>query len=143
MNKSQNDSIEKLTRLCNALADDLDSMSDEEMLAELKEAGEDADAIATHTDQLISEAIAKVGRRKLESARAGYVARQIVHHSNILQWPVERKLHLIQHFAQNDTELDRKLTLAARKGKNTEADMDSFIEDLIDLGVIDADGNIK
>jgi len=143
MNKSQNDSIEKLTRLCNALADDMDSISDEEMLAELEEAGEDGDAIATHADQLIAEAIAKVGRRKLESARAGYVARQIGHHSNILQWPVERKRHLIQHFAQNDAELDRKLTLAARKAENTEADMDSFIEDLIDLGVIDADGNVK
>ena len=143
MNKSQNDSIEKLTRLCNALADDMDSISDEEMLAELEEAGEDGDAIAKHADQLITEAIAKVGRRKLESARAGYVARHIGHHSNILQWPVERKRHLIQHFAQNDAALDRKLTLAARKGKNTETDIDSFIEDLIDLGVIDADGNVK
>ena len=143
MNKSQNDSIEKLTRLCNALADDMDYMSDEELLAELEEAGEDADAIVAHADQLIAEAIIKVGRRKLESARAGYVARQIGHHRNILQWPVERKRLLIQHFAQNDAELGRKLTLAARKGENTEADMDSFIEDLIDLGVIDADGNVR
>ena len=143
MNKSQNEAIEKLERLCNALADDMHSMSDEEMLAELEEAGEDTDAIATRADELITEAMAKVGRRKLEAARAGYVAHQIGHHRNILQWPLELKRHLIQHFAQNDAELNRKLTLAARKGENTEADMDSFIEDLIDLGVIDADGNAK
>ena len=143
MNKEQNEARQKLERLCNALADDIDAMSDEELLAELEEAGEDADAFAKQTDELVAEAIAKVGRHKLEAARAGYVACQIGHHSNILQWPVERKRHLIQHFAQNDVELDRKLTLAARKGKDTEADMDSFIEDLIDLGVIDADGNAK
>ena len=38
MNKSQNEAIEKLERLCNALADDMHSMSDEEMLAELEDA---------------------------------------------------------------------------------------------------------
>ncbi len=63
------------------------------------------------------------------------------HRRNILQWPEERKRALIQQFARNDNTLKQKLTLAARKGEDTEADMDSFIEDLIDLGVIDDEGN--
>ena len=143
MNKSQNEAIEKLKRLCRALDDDMDSMSDEEMLAELEEAGEDADAIATRADQLITEAIAKVGRCRLESARAGYMAKThpASYRSRVLQWPVNRKLALIQSFAQNDDAFKQKVTLAARKGNDTEMDLDSFIEDLIELGVIDDRGN--
>ena len=143
MNKSQNEAIEKLKRLCNSLADDMDSMSDEEMLAELEEAGEDADAIATRADELVAEAIAKVGRRKLEAARAGYMAKMqpASYRGRVLQWPVNRKLALIQSFAQNDDAFKQKVTLAARKGKDTETDLDSFIEDLIELGVINDRGN--
>ena len=141
MNNEQNKAREKLERLCNALADDLDALSDEELLAEIKEAGEDVDAIATRTGALIADAIANSGRRKLAAARAGYETHKAGHRGNILQWPVERKRALIQQFARNDNALKQKLTLAARKGEDTEADVDSFIEDLIDLGVIDDEGN--
>lgn len=142
MNKEQNKAREKLERLCNTLADDIDAMSDEELLAELKEAGEDADAIATRTGALVADAIVNSGRRRLAAARAGYKAQKAGQSGNILQWPVERKRALIQRFAENDSALKQKLTLAARKGEDTEADMDSFIDDLIDLGVIDDEGNV-
>lgn len=142
MNKEQNKAREKLERLCNTLADDIDAMSDEELLAELKEAGEDADAIATRTGALVADAIVNSGRRKLAAARAGYKAQKAGQSGNILQWPVERKRALIQRFAENDSALKQKLTLAARKGEDTEADMDSFIDDLIDLGIIDDEGNV-
>ena len=69
MNKEQNKAREKLERLCNTLADDIDAMSDEELLAELKEAGEDADAIASQTGALVADAIANFGHRKLAAAR--------------------------------------------------------------------------
>ena len=142
MTKEQNKAREKLERLCNTLADDIDAMSDEELLAELKEAGEDADAIATRTGALVADAIVNSGRRKLAAARAGYKAQKAGQSGNILQWPVERKRALIQRFAENDSALKQKLTLAARKGEDTEADMDSFIDDLIDLGIIDGEGNV-
>lgn len=141
MNKEQNKAREKLEKLCNALADDLDAMTDEELLAELEEAGEDVDAIAARTRALITDTVANIGRRKLAAARAGYDTHKAGHRSNVLQWPMESKRALIQRFAQNDNALKQKLTLAARKGEDTEADMDSFIEDLIDLGVIDDEGN--
>ncbi len=145
MSKEQNEAQEKLERLCNAMADDIDAMIDEELLAELEEADEDVDAIANRTKALIADAIAKVGRRKLATARAGYEAEthQTSHGSNVLQWPISRKHSLVQHFAQKDKELEQKLTFAAREGKNTEADVDSFIEDLINLGMIDDEGNSK
>ncbi len=144
MNKEQNETIEKLERLCNALADDIDAMSDKELLAELQEAGEDTDAIVKRTRELIAEAIAKVGRHNMEAARAGYDAEmhQTSHESKVLHWPVQRKRELMQRFAQNDDTLKQKLTLAARKAEDTEADVDSFIQDLNDLGVIDDEGNL-
>ena len=144
MNKEKNEAHEKLERLCNALADDIEAMSDEELIAELEDTGEDANTIARRMGGLIANAIANVGRRKLATARAGYEAetRQTSHGNNVLQWPVSRKRDLIRHFAENDAELEQKLTLAAREGKDTEADMNSFIEDLIDLGVIDDKGNL-
>lgn len=141
MSKQQKEASEKLERLCNALADDIEAMSDEELQAELKEAGEDADAIANGMKALIADAITDAGRRKLADARTGYATHQAVHQSNIRQWPRERKRSLIQHFMQNDSRLEERFTLAAREGGNTEADMDSFIEDLIDLGIIDGEGN--
>ena len=142
MNKEKNEAYDKLERLCNALADDIDTMSDEELLAELDESGEDADAIANRTHTLIANAITNVGRRKREAARSGYEATQTGHRSNVLQWPVNHKRELIQYFAENHAGLDQRLTLAAREGKGTEADMNSFIEDLMDLGVIDDGGNL-
>lgn len=144
MNKDQNKAIEKLERLCNALADDIDVMSDKELMAELQEVGEDTDAIAKRMRKLISNTIAKVGRHKMEAARAGYEAEmyQTSHEGKILHWPVHRKRELIHRFAQNDDAFKQKLTLAARKEEDTEEDVDSFIEDLIDLGVIDDEGNI-
>ena len=142
MSNEQNEARKKLEQLCNALADDIDAMTDEELLAELEEGGEDPDAIGARTGALITDAIADAGRRNLVAARAGYEAQKAARQGNVLQWPVERKRALIQRFAQNDNALKRKLTLAARKGEDTEADVDSFIEDLIDLGVIDNEGNV-
>ena len=141
MSKRQKEAREKLERLCNTLADDIDAMSDEEFLAELEAAGEDIDAMANRVDVLIADARARVGRRKLAAARAGYLAYQARRQHNVRLWPVERKRVLIQQFTQDDDVLRQKLTLAARKGQEMAADIDSFIEDLIDLGVIDDEGN--
>lgn len=141
MSEEQNEAQKKLERLSNALANDIDAMSDEELLAELEEAGEDASTVADRTRTLIADAVTKASRRKLAAARSGYEASQTSHQSNILQWSMQRKRGLIQHFVQNNNEFEQKWTLAAREGKDTEADMNSFIEDLIDLGVIDDEGN--
>ena len=144
MNEKRNEATEKLERLYNALADDVEAMSDAELLAELEETGEDANVVAKQAGKLIADAIATAGRRKMEAARTGYEAEmaKTKHESNVLKWPESRKRALLQNFAETDNELRRKLTLAARDGGDVQADMDSFIEDLIDLGVIDDEGNM-
>ena len=141
MTNKQEQALEKLQRLCNALADDLDSLSDDDLLAELGEFGENVDGIATQTSNLVAETVQSVGRRKLAVARAAYTAHTTSQRSNVSEWPVERKRFLLQQFAQNDNTIKQELTLAARNRKDEEVDLDSFIEDLIELGVIDDEGN--
>ena len=66
MSKKQNEASEKLERLCNALTDEIDAMSDEELLAELEEVGEDANDIANRTAGVI-----RLRRYKRWSSEAG------------------------------------------------------------------------
>lgn len=133
---------DKLARLCQALADDVDKLTDEELLAESTENGDDVEAIAERVGELISDAIAEVGGRKLAAARAGYEARTLRPSAKVLQWSLEKKRELMFRFAESDHAVKKKLTLAARNGEETEADVDSFIEDLLELGAIDDEGNV-
>lgn len=143
MTKDQKKQLEQLERLCSALADDIDAMTDEEVLAELKEAGEDVSSIAHGARALVTDAAAKHGRHRLAEARASYEKHKASLERKVLEWPAERKRALLQKFVENDSALKQKLTLAARKGSDSQADMDSFLEDLIDLGLIDDKGNIR
>ena len=45
--------------------------------------------------------------------------------------------------ANLNSAIDQKFTLAAREGRDTQADIDGLLEDLVELGVIDGEGNIK
>jgi hypothetical protein len=65
--------------------------------------------------------------------------------TDVLLLPLAEKRRIVEQFAANDAGLSGKLTLAARKGDaETEADTDSFLRALVDLGVIDpSSGNRK
>ena len=63
MSEDRNEARKRLERLCDALADDIDAMSDIELLSELEETGEDANAVAALTRALITDAISDAGRR--------------------------------------------------------------------------------
>jgi len=143
MSKDQKNMREKLERLSNSLADEIDAMTDEEFQSELEEAGEDITDIASRTRTLISNAMENIGHKKLIAARAGYEHHKSAGHDNILQWSHKRKQKLINQFSQDDNYFEQKLTMAARNEGDSEFDIDSIIEDLIELGIIDDKGNIK
>jgi len=143
MTEKEKNARAKLARLQDALADDLNNISDEELILELEEIGEDVTKIAAHASSLISDTISGVGQNRLANARMAYDANRSIQGANVLKWPLDKKRTLIQGFAKNDNSLEQKLTLAARKGEDTEADIDSFLEDLIELGAIDDEGNFN
>lgn len=142
MTDKERKALNKLERYYDALAADLDQLTDEEVLEEAKEDGEDVDQIATHMKELIAESVNEIGRNKLAAARADLDGQRARSTGKILQLPLFAKRGLVDEFTSKDSELSKKMTLAARSGKDTEADIDSFLEDLIELGVIDDEGNI-
>ena len=133
----------QLDRLAEALARDLDGLSDEEVLAEAAETYGDVETAATETRSLMEAAISASGKRRLAAARKAYKAHIGRSRAKVLQLSFERKRALVEQFASHDNELREKLTLAARKGEDSEADIDSFVEDLLELGVIDEEGNAR
>jgi len=130
----------KLDRLSEALAKDLDTLSDDELSEEIA-ADSDVEKTVNHMRQLVESAIAEAGRRRLANARQGYEAIAEKQRSKVIQLPLNRKKELVAHFAHGANALPERLTLAARNEDNSEADLDSLLEDLLELGVIDDEGN--
>jgi hypothetical protein len=139
------DAAHKLGRVADALAEDLMALSDTELAVELAEAGIDTKKVADQTRATIARAISSAGKRRLAAARAGASRAAVRGVTNVLLLPLAEKRRIVERFAANDAGLSGKLTLAARKGEaETEADTDSFLRALVDLGVIDpSSGNSK
>lgn len=139
----------QLRRLAEARAHDFLDMSEEEFLAELKQSGEDLNALAHRGEEAIAKGLAESGKRKLAAAREGYAAAKAratetgTTVANVLRFPISKKRELLASIASRNASLG--LTMAARHGDNeaTDKDVDSFIEDLLLLGVIDDDGKPK
>lgn len=139
MSKSS-DARLKLDHLGEALAKDLDALSDDELSEEIAADG-DVEKTVNHMKDLVESAIAESGRRRLARARQAYDAIGEKQRSKVIQLPLNRKKALVAHFANSGEALPERLTLAARNEDNSEADLDSLLEDLLELGVIDDEGN--
>lgn len=122
---------------------EIDALSDEELLAEAREAGQDPERVADELRSLISDLIKEQAKERLKSARALLNSRRAapaVETANVLSF--EKKQAILQGFADNDGRLRERLTMAARKGEGaSEREVDSILQDLRDLGAIDENGN--
>jgi hypothetical protein len=136
----------QLERLAEALAEDVLETPDEEFLVETKERGETLNELARRGQDAVLRGIAESKRRKLAAARSDYKAAAGGGRSNVVALPIGDKRRILAQVAANDPGLRAKLTLAARSaeaGEISENDLDSLLEDLRDLGVIDENGNPK
>jgi hypothetical protein len=131
----------KLDRLTDALVRDIDALSDEEVTAEVAADGDVKEAVNS-VKSLVESAISESGRRRLAKARRAYDAATASVRPKVIRLPLNRKKALIAHFADASA-FPKKLTLAARNADNTEADIDSLLQDLLELGVIDDEGNLR
>lgn len=143
MSNNRDEARRQLERLADALARDVDQLTDEELLREAQEDYGDSDKAALATKNIIREAIAAQGKRRLAAARRAYEAQNAKGVAKVFALSTERKRELVERFASNDNQLREKLTMAARNQENLEDDIDSFLEDLIELGVIDDEGNVR
>ena len=132
-----------LDQLLDELTDDLMRLSDAELLAELEADGMDAEGEAKAARTAIGAGVARAGRSQLKAARAA-VDRE--RKARVVGLPVraERRIEVLTRFAKHDPKLKSRLTMAARGGTGmTEAEADSILADLRELGAIDEDGDPK
>lgn len=143
MNNNRDEARRQLDRLADALARDVDRLNADELFEEAAEFYGAADNAVSETRQLIEAAITAHAKSRFAAARQAYESHASKSSAKLLDLPWERKRELINKFASNDNELQKKLTMAARNEEEFEADIDSFLEDLVELGVIDDEGNIR
>jgi len=132
-----------LRRLLDELADDLMSLSDAELLAELATDGLDVDAEAAAARNAIAGGVAHAGQARLAAARTA-VSRD--RKARVVRQPLraDRRDAVLARFANDDPKLKSRLTMAARKGEVvSEKEMDAILDDLRELGAIDDEGNPK
>lgn len=139
----QLDNKPDLLQLADALVDDLMSLSDDELLAEVREAGADPEALATSIREKIEARIATDSKARLGKARDALAAARAARASaDVVSLPLARKQEILGQFAANDGQLRQRLTMAARKGEGaSEREIDDILRDLRDLGAIDDEGN--
>jgi len=142
MTRHNRDSAGKFGLLADKLAADAMSLSEAEVRAEMAERHGSVDVAATRVRGLIDAAVAQSGRRKLERARAEVRAARSGGTASLAALSVQDKMAILSRHAANDDGLRQKLTMAARNAEEeiSEGDLDSFLEDLLDLGVIDEQG---
>lgn len=142
MSRNDRKAQEKLYRLTDALVEDVLALSDAEVLAEAGEDHEEVNTVVARVRGVISGAIAKAGKAKMQAAQRAYeeaAAREV--RGNVLELPLEEKRALLEQITMRDSAVEQQVTLAARKGsKMTENDIDAILEALRDLGAIDDKG---
>ncbi|MDX8128111.1 hypothetical protein QLH52_12520 [Methylomonas sp. OY6] len=135
MTKVKTNNRSDLDRLATSLVDEILSMSDEELLAEAKENGEDSKLIAQAGRNILERASMASGKSKLAAAKNAVQAMRLraTSVSNLEPGKARQKLDSI--LAQHP-ETRSKLTLAARKGEGlSDEDVRGMLEDLEELGL--------
>lgn len=136
--------VSETEQLIELLSENLDTLSEEELLAECAEDFGSVDVMVKMFDAAVTKATAQAKRARLEAARQGYrnavEQSQQTHGNNVLQLPLKEKRNLLDRLA---TMVPGQLTLAARNDNDSESDIDAMLRDLIELGAIDEEGNPK
>jgi len=133
-----NSNREALDRLADALVEDILAASDEAILAEVKQDGEDAEAVAAATRALFEEVVAAKGKARMAAAKAAVAADRARSAAVIPLNPAAAR-RLLDRALARDPETANKLTMAARKGKGGELsdeEVRSLLEDFQELGAL-------
>ncbi len=139
MNENNRDKLPMT--VANILVDDILEASDEKILDEANETYDDIDSEVKKTKNLIYSAVMKSRKSRLAIIKKELNKNKSKRlDNNILSLPVNDKRKLIEDLKKSN----ESLTLAARNEEAmSEVDINSAIQDLIDLGVIDENGDRK
>lgn len=137
MTRNQNEERNALDRLADALVDDILSMSDEEALAEAEDDGIDPAKVSDSLRDVFNRVVTEAGKAKLASARRD-AAKSGLRDFRLVQIDTAATRRRYDAMIAQNPKLTEDWTLAARKGsRQSERDIDTAIEDLVELGALD------
>jgi hypothetical protein len=135
----KNPAREQLDRIEDALIESILAASEAELREEMAERGEDPDKFLLRMEQIIADAKAACGKRRMERAK-----------SELQEWRAEQPKTLkfdreaatarFEKMRSRNPELASKMLLAARKGEGlSEKDMEGLLEDIARLERLDGE----
>jgi hypothetical protein len=134
----------ELRRIAETLIDDVMSRSDEELLAEVKEAGAGLYSNVERVRGVIRRSISDGSKGKLAAARAALQQGQKRAQLRLVPASLDEKKRLLASILAGQAHTRLPFTLAARNADEaSEADLDTMLQDLLDLGLIDEAGRPK
>jgi hypothetical protein len=135
MTTNSNDARDALRRLADALAEDVLSAPESEILEEAAELFGDPAKLAANMLKLFEQTMGEQGKERLAAAREA-VAAERRRPAGVFRLPPAEARRLLQQLIAADPETARKLTVAARKGEGlSDDDVQSMLEDFEELGV--------
>ncbi|GIK48871.1 MAG: hypothetical protein KJZ75_15395 [Hyphomonadaceae bacterium] len=126
-----------LSRLANALTDDILSASDDDILADLRETGEDPAKNADDMRALFEKTVLIANKKRLSAAKAGAAAVR-----EVFAAPVSPAVDIGVARARLRQIIEapgrtQKVTLAARKeSEMSDSDVLGMLDDLVELGIL-------
>lgn len=139
MNDERRDHDLYLTRLLSGLADSMDHVSDEELLAEVREAGGDPDTIAQVAGRTLADAVKGYRQRGLAKAKSEYAkavdafGRRV----RVLQMGTTAKRALLAVALTKRPDLVGVTAQWRNLESIPDSDVDGVLEQLDALGVLD------
>lgn len=131
---------EALDRLGAALVEDILAASDDAILAETRQDGEDPEAVADAMRALFEKVVTADGKARMVAAKAA-VSTDRRRSTAVIPLNPEAARRLLNRALARDPEAASKLTMAARKGKTGELsdeEVRSLLEDFHELGALPA-----
>lgn len=142
MPKKPRNAEEGLTQLLDFLAESVLEMSDEALLTEAREEGEEPEAIAQRVTAVIDGAVAAAARKKRSQLREAYEAKTASIRDRVLRLPetMAEQLGLLKSVLAANPRLRPALTLQHRALDGlSEADVEGYLRKLHELGLLDLD----
>ena len=143
--KDAGSNVTRLQGLLDELEASLLEASDEEILHEARDEGDDVEALASEVSGVIIKSIKKQNKRKLQKAREGYQQAVKFRQSGaeIIPHDAKERRVLLDRLITSPHNIPTEITVAFREGQNlSDEDVKSLLEDLAELGLLnDGDDN--
>ena len=138
---AERDYVEDLQAILDALAESVVEESDDQLLAEVKESGQDPNALLAHVQDVLRQAVKQTQQRPLRDARKAYEARRIALQENSYALPesADERRSLFMNVVAKNPSVSGMLTARFREFEKLEdEDIRSCLKQLADLGLLDA-----